>query len=215
MIISSVRKLAYFHIPKTAGNSIKNLLFDACPDARHIQLQLAMAKNVSYENRYNSLYHKSATYSQHTFQIPVKQALDIMGLRVSNFFEFVIVRNPYDRILSQYNYHIQITRENLDFDLFLNKFVADNDDTTFRSNNWFSSQIRWINNPLTNKLHIFKYESLDSAWTTIRQRLNIDLPDLPRKNVTRNKTLEFLNADQKAKCYDLFKDEFEHLGYER
>jgi hypothetical protein len=207
MIISSIRKLAYFHIPKTAGNSIRSLLYDVCLDARHIELQVAATKNLIM-NRPTRF--KSTTISLHTCQGPARQALESMGLRTKNFFEFVIVRNPYDRILSHYNYHIQSTKENIDFDTFLNNFTLE---SSF--NNWFSKQIRWIENPLTDNLNIFKYEEIDMAWTTIRSRLNLDLPDLPKKNVTWHKTLEYLNTEQKAKCYDILKDDFESLGYDR
>ena len=73
----------------------------------------------------------------------------------------------------------------------------------------------WVRDPLTTKLHIFKYQEIDAAWTTIRHILNVDLPDLNKKNVTEHKIINELSATQKNRCYELFKDDFESLGYDR
>lgn len=209
MLISAKKKLIFFHVPKTAGTSLTATLSQICPDNSHIQTHMA-ALSLKRADKLTS--PKLSTIPQHVNQADIRSLINDMGLRINNYFEFVFVRNPYDRIVSLYNYHIRLAKEHIEFDDFLYRCES------FRNvpnTQWFQDQMYWIRDPLTTKLHIFKYDEIDAAWTTIRHTLNVDLPDLNKKNVTQHKIINEMSAIQKNRCYELFKDDFQSLGYDR
>lgn len=205
MLISSEKKILFFHIPKTAGSSIYDALRVMCPDCHNVQ------RNLTYHYVKNKKTSNTFTIDFHIDQLSLKEILDIAVLRVHSYFEFTVVRNPYDRLLSQYNYDARpvSTRISTDFDSFLDFY--ENLDSTF----WYKSQLSWIKNPLSKNFKYYKYEELDKAWIDIRERTGIDLPDLPLINETKIKTLTELSKSHKDRIYDMFKDEFDLLNYEK
>ena len=210
MLISNVKKLIFFHIPKTGGVSLKDTLSHLCPHNSHIQKHMA-AMSLKRSDKLTSPL--LSIIPHHVNQADIRSLINDMGLRINNYFEFVFVRNPYDRIVSLYNYHtLYLYKKHMEFDDFLYKFESSKN---VPNTAWFQDQMYWVRDPLTTKLHIFKYQEIDAAWTTIRHILNVDLPDLNKKNVTEHKIINELSATQKNRCYELFKDDFESLGYDR
>ncbi len=212
MLISSEKKILFFHIPKTAGSAVFEILQSACPDYHSVR------RNLTYHYvRNNTDGYKLTMEYFHVDQEYMKKVLDCSGLRVHNYFEFTIVRNPYDRLLSQYNFDISIenaSRIYKDFDSFLDLY-EDTDYINPSTPYWYKNQLTWIKNPLTKNFKYYKYEELNEAWVDIRERTGLDLPDLPLTNKTRVKTTTELSKAQKDRIYNILKDEFDFLNYEK
>jgi hypothetical protein len=218
LFISQEHKLIFFHIPKTAGTSILSILNRSSMD-NNLRIKNIIGQNllkiVKEEQREVDKIYQSKTWPpMHINQTKIRKALELSDISTRNFFEFVIVRNPYDRILSLYNFSNYYTPNITSLDQLLDTCEENiNVDSYF--NFWFKSQMSWIENPLTAKVNIFKYEELDQFWNFIRARLNIELSQVPHANATKQKTVSELSKSQKDRIYSMFKDEFDALGYDR
>jgi hypothetical protein len=218
LFISQEHKLIFFHIPKTAGTSILSILNRSSMD-NNLRIKNIIGQNllkiVKEEQREVDKIYQSKTWPpMHINQTKIRKALELSEISTRNFFEFVIVRNPYDRILSLYNFSNYYTPNITSLDQLLDTCEENiNVDSYF--NFWFKSQMSWIENPLTDKVNIFKYEELDQFWNFIRARLNIELSQVPHANATKQKTVSELSKSQKDRIYNMFKDEFDALGYDR
>jgi hypothetical protein len=79
MIVSHKHRLVFTHIPKNAGTSIRNWLETHVPDARDHPDEFAK--------------HKTPHH--------------VHDRRLAKYQYFAVVRNPYDRLLSLYNFHLE------------------------------------------------------------------------------------------------------------
>jgi hypothetical protein len=82
MVLCHEKKCIFIHIPKTAGTSIEQFISEKG------ELKL-FYRGVSDEN--HSMHHYTAMYLQE--KIPNY---------FNNYYKFSIIRNPYDRLLSEY-----------------------------------------------------------------------------------------------------------------
>lgn len=218
MFISQEHKLIFFHIPKTAGTSILSILNRSSMD-NNLRIKNIIGQNLlkivkEEQSEVDKIYQSKTWPPMHINQTKIRKSLELSDINTRNFFEFVIVRNPYDRILSLYNFSNYYTPNITSLDQLLDTCEENiNIDSYF--NFWFKSQMTWIENPLTDKVNIFKYEELDKFWDFIRSRLKIELPIVPHANATKQKTVSELSKSQKDRIYNMFKNEFDRLGYDR
>ena len=91
-MISHGHRCIFVHIPKTGGTSIEDVIW---PDTR-MEEHLWMGFVSKYRNKYQTggLQHLLAR------QIRQEVGADIFD----DYFKFAVVRNPWDRAVSQYSY---------------------------------------------------------------------------------------------------------------
>ena len=103
-MISYDKRCIFIHIPKCGGTSIENIIW---PDTeQRTERNLWMGFVSKYHNKYQTggLQHLLA-----------RQVLEEVGKDVfDSFYKFVIVRNPWDRIVSQFAY-MQMRPDLMDF----------------------------------------------------------------------------------------------------
>mgnify|MGYP000329426183 CR=1 FL=1 len=184
--------LVFIHIPKTGGTSIFNWIeenFDC----------------IKQGPKHATIYHYRKSFGD-----------------VKNYF--CVVRNPYDRILSWYYYQKKMIeyRQNkgkpkpndkkikeLCAIGFNNAFTGEKnllfDKTIFRP------QVRYFDNSVS---HILKLENLKADFIQI-QKLTGCYRDLPILNTSQNKkTIEVISPENREKIFNIYKEDFERLGYE-
>lgn len=200
MVICHEKKCIFIHIPKTAGTSIEQFLKD---NGKNSIEYLGVRNN-------RSLHHLTA--------FELKKELPFY---FNKYYKFSIIRNPYDRLLSEY-YWTKIPKvgfkSNQSKDDFLtyvsnvvkHKLYFDN-----IYNDHFIPQYLFIYNNkkkiLVNQL--FKYEDLDWVINYLKKKLNINcnLPHL-NKSVKDIDKIDWTEKE-KERIYNIYKNDFIIFNY--
>jgi hypothetical protein len=199
MVVCHIRKIIFIHIPKTAGSSIEHLLRD----------------EGNYELDFIGVRNGRSTH--HYMGIELKMILKEL---YPAYYKFSFVRNPYDRLISEY-FWCRIKdvghKFNKTFDEFLD-YVEDviKNKKFFKpiENDHFIPQYSFLffNNKLIVN-NIFKYEDIETVVPLIRKRLKIKTV-LQHLNKS-NKNEITLTNEQKDRIYNLYKIDFQTFNYDK
>lgn len=113
----------------------------------------------------------------------------------------VTVRNPYERVLSMYNHFgFSWVKSFKDFLELIEK----------------SKSILLVpqSNYLVKNNELLRFENLDDEFKSLCEKYNIDT-SLEKVNVTHYKRKKNLSIEEKEVIYNLYKEDFELLGYEK
>lgn len=185
MPITNLYKTAFIHIPKTAGTQIEKYLGTATVEEGW------RAWNRSPQHRRASEY-----------TIP------------EDYFTFSVIRNPYDRMISEYlwrgrknlywRHRKNIPNETME--QFIIRFIE-----TWE-NSWWDNHA----NPQSwfldiDNIQIFRYEKINELWKILSEKINYKIPkSLPvkhNKKILSKKSIEYIN--------DFYKEDFERFGYKK
>lgn len=93
-MVSHELRTIFIHIPKTGGSSIEQLIWPIQDGRTEVDLWMG------FKDRYSNKYQTGGL--QHLLALQVRQEL---GLEVfEQYFKFAVVRNPWDKAVSQYRY---------------------------------------------------------------------------------------------------------------
>lgn len=199
MVVCHMRKIIFIHIPKTAGSSIEHLLRD--------------------EGRYelDFIGVRNGRSTHHYMGIELKMILKDL---YPKYYKFSFVRNPYDRLISEY-FWCRIKdvghKFNKTFDEFLD-YVEDviKNKKFFKpiENDHFIPQYSFLffNNKLLVN-NIFKYEDIETVSPLIKKRLKIKTTLQHLNKSVKNEIT--LTQEQKDRIYNLYKIDFETFNYEK
>lgn len=221
MFVSKKEKILFFHVPKTAGTSVTNFLYENCSDGKfyynlNSELFLKEYTSVYHTNIENihpvKLARKEKSNNlirfMHLSQSEGSCILKKLDLNLDDFVEIVVVRNPYERIISYYNFILYRKYNNIN--QLLDAIELNQVDPTLHWRN----QLDYIKNPITRNLKIFKYENLNHCEEFLQTILNTT-EKLPKLNVTKKQLVNDLDLDTKQRIYEMFQEEFELLEYEK
>lgn len=199
MVVCHIRKIIFIHIPKTAGSSIEHLLRD----------------EGKYELDFIGVRNGRSTH--HYMGIELKMILKEL---YPTYYKFSFVRNPYDRLISEY-FWCRINnvghKFNKTFDEFLD-YVEDviKNKKFFKpiENDHFIPQYSFLffNNKLIVN-NIFKYEDLEKVVPLIKKRLKIKTSLQHLNKSVKNEIT--LTQEQKDRIYNLYQIDFETFNYEK
>jgi hypothetical protein len=199
MVICHNKKCIFIHIPKTAGTSIEQFLKENGKN----DLQLLGVHN----NR----------SMQHYMGIELKK---MYPLYYKNYFKFSVVRNPYDRLLSEYywtpvpNMGFKYGKTRAYFLYCVQNIVKKRQ---FFNNIYFDHLIPQYMFLYENKKlivdKVIKYENLQEDSKILKNELNIsnDLLYLNKSNIKKEGWTEL----QKEKIYKLYLSDFLLFNYEK
>jgi len=136
-------------------------------------------------------------------------------------YKFTIVRNPWDKVVSHYEYRrkknkTQIASRDIDFKTWVKATYGENKDPFFYNNpKSFQPQLEWLKDN-QGKLSIDyagKFESLNEDFEHIRGIIGIDavLPHLNASNRAAYQT--YYNDETRAIVADWFREDLDVFGY--
>jgi hypothetical protein len=197
MVFCHIKKIIFIHIPKTGGTSVEDCL------------SLRKKKN-GYGLVINKYLRKIAMqhYTIQEYNTFFKN---------TNYYKFSIVRNPYERFISEY-YWIPIKNIGYkggqyidDFIKYVENIVKNKHYNLTIFHNHFIPQYNYIcdidNNIIIDKL--FRYENMDEIKLFLKEKYDVSLPHL---NKSKNDKLEFTNL-QKDKIYQIYQKDFDIFNY--
>ena len=184
MIYSNSNKFMFYHIPKTAGTSLHTVLKKYAVGS-HV--------NEPHLTRVRSHVGVEPTWDKY---------------KGSEYFSFAIVRNPYDRMFSLYNFlkRRRVIKETLEE--FINKMDRE------------PSQFKLLNyNGVVPLSFVGKFENLEEDFNFIADKINIKerYKNLPKlfKAVNNGNYKEEINNELKAIIDEKHHDDFINFNYKK
>ena len=184
MIYSDSHKFMFYHIPKTAGTSMYSVF-----------KQYGVSAHV---NEFHWTRVRSHTAVEHTWD----------KYKGNEYFSFAVVRNPYDRMFSLYNFlkRRRIIKETLEE--FINKMDRE------------PSQFKLLNyNGVVPLSFVGKFENLEEDFNFIADKIKIKerYKDLPKlfKAVNNGNYKEQINNELKAIIDEKHHDDFINFNYKK
>jgi hypothetical protein len=202
-MISTNYNFLFVHIPKTAGNSIQNVLRAYSEDRIVIVAphQDGIERFEVRSDRYN--IHKHSTLQNY---------LDELGEDVlNNLFKFTTVRNPWDRMVSFYfsPHRGRVVWNRGEFIQFVEQIPPITEHVALRNQGQSGDEC------FKNMDFFIRYEQLDEDFKKACELIGIPCQRLPRRNQSeRQKYAVYYDTDLVELVGNRFRDEIRFFGYE-
>jgi len=212
-MINHKYKIIFIHIPKCAGTSISNLLFET---------KYLKWKEPNYDIHYGWC-PKRKIHMQHATP---NQLLELGLMDEStwnNYMKFTVVRNPWGRAESGYRW-IRRTRKIRDsFENYITKsgkykaILTDNSNKRYRGDH-LNKQMDYLNVKGINKIdRVLRFEYIQNEMNILLKDLGLShllLPVAQKGKKKKKHYSHFYDEYKKALVDKYFSDDIEHLGYE-
>ena len=195
------KKLLFIHIPKTGGTTIENNIRKNTPQTL-------------YSGSTNSLldfpYNKKSL--QHQFYTTIYKFRHKLDVNFDNIKIISVVRNPYDRIISDLFWHKLInknfTTEQV-YNVIKNNYLDRND-----LDNHNEPQYKFIadeNSELIKNIKIFKTETLNESNNELKKFIGFNI-NIKQKNVNKDYS-NYLNQYSISLINTFYEKDFELFDY--
>lgn len=216
MPISYEHKCIFIHIPKTGGGSVEALL----------RLQPTLQNYYALDKTIINFWDPINKYRGFSCpaHLPAPIIKSLNPLAYKDFYKFSIVRNPYDKILSEYCWKVreQYAPEESNSHIFLQNFKA-----------WVNNLPEVFERPIYSHLipqHYYLYENnnllvdevyrFEEGMKDILEKIAVKL-NIKRFSAHQNKNKfsidknQFLTQKVKDIIYSLYAKDFEIFGYKK
>ena len=206
-MISHSNRFIFIHVPKTGGTSISAVL-------KPFGIVLSGDQNVK------SIYYKhaKASYLQ-----------PLLGDEYSEYFKFAVVRNPFDWLISNYEFNRGLHRPFLKGTCIKNSNKIPNWATNIGFENWL---YWWVENfsPSQNQFiadhtgiiiidKVLRFESLEVDFSQVCEKIGVDFPKsgLPHLRVSYRpqSIFNYYNNSTSAYVIEKFSADFDMFGYSK
>lgn len=206
-MISHKHKVIFVHVPKTAGQSVEQAFLD--------DLGLDWNQRRGLLLRPNSDPAKGPVRLAHLYADEYVRLGHIGQAEFDSYYKFAVVRNPYERLLSEYRY--RTFRQTGPFWWFLRR--------PWHSE--FSDQVRHMV-PQTRYLlnadgkclvdRIVRFENIEAEMAEVFRDIFGEPRPLPRRNTShrqeRRMGREDLSVGDRARIRKMYQRDFAYLGYD-
>ena len=136
-------------------------------------------------------------------------------------FKFSIVRNPWDKVFSHYQYRVQTNQTNLgnmhlSFPEWVKHTYGERDERYIGNPKMFLPQVEWIKNDEEeiDLNFIGRFENLDRDFKTLCERLGKDVVTLPHlKASNRGPYQQYYDEGSIDIVADFFSLDLDEFGY--
>jgi len=198
-MISHKHKFVFVHVPKTAGQSLyKNL--GGWSDARPQGFDKVLKK---YRHHFTISEYLEYGY------------LDINKFEL--YFKFAFVRNPYDRLLSEFKYAKRThSKFKKDFKYFVKRGWGNSRrHSTIKQHIRPQSEFLYNDDGKSLVDFIGRFENLHEDFNTICDKIGIPQQELPHKNKSEhNHYSEYYDEETKQIVAEKYEKDIEYFGYE-
>jgi sulfur relay (sulfurtransferase) DsrC/TusE family protein len=201
-------KAIFIHIPKAGGTSIERLLW---PDEKSRTAEdLWMGFVKPFYNKYQTggLQHLLAK------QIKKEVGIDIFN----NYYKFCIVRNPWDKAVSQFSYMTKRKdlrefigmKEGVQLEQYLNLINK-------KEHVQWKKQVDFVLDDNGENLSddVYKLENIDHALNYFSSRFNTSIEKIPHHNKGNRKPYsEYYTAETREIVSEMYKDDIQYFKYQ-
>ena len=200
MVICHNKKCIFIHIPKTAGTSIEQFIND---NDRNPVILTGIQDGRS---------------RRHFGALDIKLLFPDL---FNKYYKFSFVRNPYDRLLSEYywckipNVGYKFGKTKMEFLNYVSNVIKQKAYYKNIFHDHFIPQYMFLYNSQNQLLvnNLFKYENLDSAIGFIKKKLHIN-QNLDQLNKTTVEKTDW-SIEEKEIIYELYKKDFIYFQYKK
>jgi hypothetical protein len=203
--------LLFIHIPKTGGTVIENSIKK---DKKY-----GIQTLYSTSSRNSILPAPFSTYSlQHQFYSTIYDYRIKLNVNFDKIKVFSVVRNPYDRIISDL-FHYKLIKPNFSkeevFNIIKNKYIYKKKSEMHKYDNHVAPQYLYVtdnNEELIKNIKIFHTETLNENNDELNSFAGINI-NIKQSNVNKDYS-KYLNNDSILLINEIYKKDFELFGYE-
>ncbi len=192
-----MKSLKFIHITKTAGTSIEDI------GKRH---------RINW-GRFDSEYKTARGLKYHDYFINVNI------ITRQKYDWFTVVRNPYDRILSEYYCKwggIGLQQDKKKTKLEMNNYLISRIKNMQQKNygEHYSPQYLYLDD--STKIHILKFENLENEFNTLMGKYNLNIKLNVRSNSSKKEySVKDFSNELINLINDVYSKDFEIFGYEK
>jgi len=212
MVIDDRRKVIFIHIPKCGGVSIERSIHKALGGNDYITYQnlIRIPRNTDDKRSDGlNLHSTMGDYRRH------------YGSRISDFYIFSFVRNPWRRMVSHYEYLIKMT----------NKRISENNQISFpqfvqiAQTKLLQYSIHGYDEFIQDRYgtpinFVGKLENIEDDLRKVGNDVKLEIKEILHMNQTdltlkeHENWKDYYNPGLKDRVYNIFKDDIEKYEYE-
>lgn len=217
-MVSHQHQVIFVHIPKCGGQSIETMFLEDLGLTWDLREPLLLRRNQS-----NKL---GPPYLAHLLARDYVKYKWISEVIFNTYYKFSIVRNPFLRTISIYNYLFGGNQNNsrmLSFDSFINEWLPNqfpNGVNGVNVNSYYyfvrsQSDFVYSKNNIQLVDKIYRFEDIQFVALQLIEKLNLK-SNFKHINKTESKiiTPNDLNLDYKKKIYSIYEKDFINFGYD-
>ncbi len=216
VVVNHKRKFVFVHIPKTAGSSIEKELAKLYPSYIWRPSKISFALRIIL-----NLYPNPIRAKKHDNAIKIRQ--NIGDKKWEEYFTFAFVRNPWDLMVSSYEWWVQKAHECKVFEEHVQKIKKMSFSEFIHSkygremiNEVEGNIFDWISDEKGKIIVNFvgKFENIDEDYKKICERIGLPYKRLPHINKTKRKDYKkYYNKETKDIIAKRFKKTIDKFGY--
>ena len=202
-MIHHKHKCIFIHINKCAGTSV-SLALDMLQV--HISAELLFSDELYNDKQFTGWrgWESGQRRNEHNWM-----PLDDVRKFWHDYFKFTVVRNPWERVVSDYYYCQKIGINSADV-----TFKEEVERTAQDTSRWKSPCLDWITIDGENQMDmVLRFENLQQDFKTLCERLNVTAT-LEHKNMTEHKHYtEYYDDETKQIVAEKYAKDIEYFGY--